>query len=145
MKALYRTIIALHILIGVGGLAGGFAAVSNPSSPMGMGVDALRKGPFTSFLVPGLFLMLVIGLGNLGAALAARRKAPLHGVYTGCMGAIMIAWIVVQCVILEAVVALHVIFLCLGAVQGILALALLYRRNEFPMSLVRYWFGSDPD
>jgi hypothetical protein len=145
MKKLYRAIVALHILIGIGALAGGLGAVMNPGAPMGMSVEALKKGPFTSFLVPGLFLMIVLGLGNIGAAIAAARKAPLHGIYSGAMGAIMLAWIVIQCVILEAVVALHIIFFCLGAVQGILACVLLYRRNEWPMSVIRYWFGNDPE
>jgi hypothetical protein len=143
MKRLYVVIIALHIFTGLGATAGGLAAVLNPRSPMGMSVEALRSGPFKDFLVPGLFLFLVLGLGNLLAAWAVARMAPLHGVYSGGLGAIMVGWIIVQCFMLQAVVALHVIFFLVGALQGILAAVLLYRRNEFPLSVVRYWLGSD--
>lgn len=143
MKALYRSMTALHVLVGIGASAGGLGAVLNPLAPMGMSTDALRNGPFKDFLIPGLFLMCVLGLGNLAAAVAVARKARLHGIFSGALGALMVAWIVIQCLILEAVVGLHVIFFCLGAIQGILAIVLLYRRNEFPLSVVRYWFGTD--
>jgi hypothetical protein len=143
MKALYRGIAALHVLVGLGGLAGGLGAVMNPASPMGMSTEALKNGPFKDFLIPGLFLMCVIGLGNIAAGIGVARRAPLHGIASGCLGAIMVGWIVIQCLILEAVVALHVIFFCIGAVQGLLALVLLYKENAFPMSVVRYWFGSE--
>jgi hypothetical protein len=143
VKALYRSMTALHVLVGIGACAGGLGAVMNPLSPMGMSTDALRNGPFKDFLIPGLFLMCVLGLGNLGAAFAVARKAPFHGILSGALGALMVAWIVIQCLILEAVVGLHVIFFCLGAIQGILAIVLLYRRNEFPLRFFRYWFGTD--
>jgi hypothetical protein len=144
MKPFYRLIVALHALVGIGALAGGLGAVMNPAAPMGMSAaQALKNGPFRDFLIPGLFLICVLGLGNLGAAYASAKRLRLHGIYSLCMGAIMVAWIVIQCLILDAVVALHVIFFCIGAVQGILAVALLYRRNEFPMSVIRYWFGTE--
>jgi lysylphosphatidylglycerol synthetase-like protein (DUF2156 family) len=143
MKALYRWMIALHILIGAGASAGGLGAVMSPTSPMGMSTDALENGPFKDFLVPGLFLLCVLGLGNLAAALGMAKKASLHGIASGFMGATMLAWIVIQCIIIESVVLLHAIFFFLGALQGILAIVLLYRRNEFPLSIVRYWLGTE--
>ena len=143
MKALYRWMIALHILIGIGAAAGGLGAVMNPTSPMGMSTDALKSGPFKDFLVPGLFLLCVLGLGNWAAAVGLARKAPLHGIASGFIGAVMVAWIVIQCIIIQAVVPLHAIFFFLGALQGILAIVLLYCRNEFPLSVVRYWFGPE--
>jgi hypothetical protein len=143
MRGLYRTMTGLHILVGIGASAGGLCAVLDPASPMGMSTEALRGGPFKDFLIPGLFLMCVLGLGNLATSVAVARKAPFHGICSGALGAVMVAWIAIQCVILQAVVSLHVIFFCIGAIQGILAIVLLYRRNEFPLSIVRYWFGTD--
>jgi len=139
IKALRRATDALHLFMGLGGLAGGLAAVSNPTAPMGMSTAALRNGPFTDFLIPGLFLMGVIGLGNLAAGFISIRKMKYSGIVSGGLGVILMAWIVIQCWILQAVVALHVIFFCIGAVQGLLAFALLYEEELFPASILKRW------
>jgi hypothetical protein len=138
-KALRGSLDALHMLVGLGGLAGGLAAVSNPAAPMGMSAEALRNGPFTDFLIPGLFLMGVIGLGNLAGGFVSIRKMKYSGIVSGGLGAVLMAWIVIQCWILQAVVALHVIFFCIGAVQGLLAFALLYEEELFPASILKKW------
>jgi len=60
---------------GPGALAGGAAAIIDPYNPFGVNADALlRHSPFTDFLIPGLLLFGVIGLGNLFAALAFFRN-----------------------------------------------------------------------
>jgi hypothetical protein len=138
-RALRISIDILHILVGLGGLAGGLAAVSNPLVPMGMSTDALRNGPFRDFLIPGLFLMGVIGLGNLAGGFVSIRKMKYSGIVSGGLGAVLMAWILIQCWILQAVVALHVIFFCIGAAQGLLAFALLYEEDLFPANILKRW------
>lgn len=142
MKAIYRLQFLIHLVVGLGALAGGYGAVSNPSAPMGMPAEALEKGPFTSFLIPGLFLVIVLGLGNLASAFLAARKSRLSGYSSGAMGAVLVAWIVVQCWILQSIVALHAIFFAVGAVQGLLALALLWLRGDWPLGLLKERFAA---
>lgn len=137
MKALRASLVGLHLFVGLGALAGGLGAVMSPASPMGMSTEALKLGPFKDFLIPGLFLMAVIGLGNLGAGLAAARKWRYSGLSSGAMGCVLMAWILVQCWILQAIVALHLIFFAIGAVQGLLAFALLYREDRFPANILK--------
>ena len=52
------------------------------------------------------------------------------------LGALAV-WIIVQCWILQSIVALHVIFFAVGAVQGLLALALLWLRGDWPLGLLK--------
>ena len=137
MKAIYRLQFFIHLVVGLGALAGGYGAVANPYTPMGIPAEALEKGPFTSFLVPGLFLLVVLGLGNFVSAFLAAKKSRLSGYASGAMGAALAAWIVVQCWILQSIVALHVIFFAVGAVQGLLALALLWLRGDWPLGLIK--------
>ena len=127
-----KTSIGLHYLIGIGGLAGGYGAVSNPNAPMGASTELLKNGPFDNFLIPGLFLMLVIGLGNLIIGTFALKKHILWPYLSGAMGGILVAWIVIQCYILYAVEALHVIFFLFGAILGLNAIAMLYFNRQFP-------------
>ena len=141
MKAVRRILAVLHIFVGIGAMGGGLGAILNPSAPMGMPASVLRNGPFTDFLIPGIFLFVVIGLGNIGGALFLLRKSRFQGYVSGALGAVLVAWIVIQCLILWSVVALHVIFFALGALEGCLALALLWQENLFPMNVARAVLG----
>jgi hypothetical protein len=141
-KALRASIIGLHVFVGLGAVAGGLCAVLSPASPMGISPAALRNGPFRDFLVPGLFLLCVNGLGNLGAGLIALKKMKYSGLVSGAMGAILMAWIAIQCWILQDIGPLHVIYFCIGAAQGLLAFALLYEEDLFPASLLKKWVGA---
>ncbi len=147
MKAIRVSLIALHLFVGVGALFGGAAAMFNPTAPMpGITTEALRNGPFTDFLLPGLFLFLVLGLGNVAAGVLAlvRRQHPWQGYVTGVLGAAMVCWIVVQCLVLWYVGGLHILYFLLGAAQGLLALALLWGENRFPMDIARRVLGRGP-
>lgn len=137
MKTIYRLQILIHLVVGIGALAGGYGAVADPYSPMGIPVEMLEKGPFKSFLVPGLFLLVVIGFGNLASAFLAARRSRLSGYASGAMGAVLACWIIVQCWILQAIAGLHVIFFAVGAVQGLLALALLWLRGDWPLGRLK--------
>ncbi|PKL24134.1 MAG: hypothetical protein CVV47_10240 [Spirochaetae bacterium HGW-Spirochaetae-3] len=132
MRIIRRFLVALHLLVGVGAMAGGLAAILDPTSPLGMPADALVNAPFDTYLIPGLLLFGLIGLGNITVAALTPLKRRWLGYASGAMGCVLMGWILVQCVMLEAVVALHVIFFCLGAVQGCLALALLAFEGLWP-------------
>ena len=127
--------IALHIFIGIGALAGGFSAVSNPESPMGISPDMLKNGPFDNFLIPGLFLMIVLGCGNLIAAGLIIKQHKWWPYVSGGMGDILVLWIVIQCLILFTIAGLHIIFFILGAIQSLLAIGVIYQKKLFPVNL----------
>ena len=109
---------------------------------MGISPEVLKNGPFRDFLVPGLFLMCVNGLGNLAAGLVAIKRMKCSGLVSGSMGAILMAWIAIQCWILQDIGPLHVIYFCIGAAQGLLAFALLYEEDLFPASILKKWVGA---
>jgi hypothetical protein len=135
------TAAALHFLVGLGGIAGGLGALSNPNAPMGISTDILKNGPFRSFLIPGLFLLIVLGAGNLAAGALALLKAKGRECLTACMGGVLVAWIVIQCLILWTVNGLHAAFFAVGAVQGCLGLALIVKNDAFPLPLFRRILG----
>jgi hypothetical protein len=128
---------ALHFLVGAGGVAGGLGALSNPEAPMGISTDILKYGPFRTFLIPGLFLLIALGFGNLAAGALALTKAKGRECLTACMGGVLVAWIVIQCLILWTVNGLHAAFFTVGAVQGCIGLALIVRNDAFPLPLAR--------
>lgn len=140
MKLVRRLLIILHLFVGIGAMCGGFAAIASPKSPMGMSVDALKNSPFSDFLIPGIILFLVIGVGNVLCALLFRFKLRYQGYLSSVFGWALVIWIVVQCIMLQAVAALHIIFFLIGLVQAVLAATVLFEQRLFPANLVMDYY-----
>jgi len=63
---------------------------------MGVSVDLLANSPLKSFLLPGLFLLLVNGLANLYGAYLSFARHRCAG-YTGLIpGVLLSLWIIIQ-------------------------------------------------
>jgi hypothetical protein len=96
-RRIAKAAIALEVLLSVGALGGGAALVLGPQGQIiPLPLSALRGSPFDSYLVPGLILFGVLGLGPLvAAALAWRghRLAPLAAFGTGLA---LLTWLAVE-------------------------------------------------
>lgn len=135
MKKIYIIQSIILCFVGVGALFGGILAITDPYGvSFGMGTEVLRKGPFTSFLIPGLFLFIVIGLGHLASFVFVKRRMKLHPYISGGAGCILMAWIVIQCYMLQAINILHVIFFLIGLAEGAISLYMLIKLKLFPFS-----------
>lgn len=136
MKIIYALSLFLHGFVGIGAVAGGLAAITNPQSPLELPLDLLKNSPFSSYLIPGIILFSIIGLGNLVSAVSTYFKWK-HQEYISCIfsGALVI-WIIVQCVMLSTVAFLHVLFFIIGLIQSGLAITVLFRHNLFPTNIV---------
>ena len=73
-------VVALVVVLlvqGVGGLAGGLALAASPKGGIiKLPVSDLAGSPFHDYLLPGLILALVLGLGPLVAAWVLVRRPP---------------------------------------------------------------------
>jgi hypothetical protein len=125
MNKIYNSLLALHIFVGLGAVWGGLAGVINPWKPLGMPVEALQYSPFSNFMIPAIILLVVIGLGNILGAYMFRFKSRFQGYISGVCGLALIIFIVVQCIMLHAVVFLHVLFFTIGLIQFALAIIIL--------------------
>lgn len=133
-----KMIIGLHWLVGVGAAAGASGVLIDPSGKtMGVPLEILQYSPFADFLIPGLFLFIVLGIGNIVAAVLT-MKSVKYITYVNCiLAGILVLWIIIQCIMLRDIVALHVIFFLIGVLQGILGLLELYSKNLFPMNIIQ--------
>lgn len=129
MRLIYLLLIALHLFVGIGALFGGLAAILDPQEPLGMPADILVNSPFTNFLIPGIILFTVIGLGNIISALTLRFDSKYQGYISFVFGLALVIFIVVQCIMLNSVVHLHVIFFMIGIVKTILSLIILKKMS----------------
>ncbi|OHD27568.1 MAG: hypothetical protein A2Y38_23035 [Spirochaetes bacterium GWB1_59_5] len=132
MRIIRVFLAVLHIFVGIGAVAGGLAAILNPVAPMGLAAKSIPGFPFDSFLIPGIILFGIVGLGNLAATVPVLLKRRWLGYSSGVLGCALMGWIVIQCVMLGSVVALHLIFFALGAAIACLALAALTVEGLWP-------------
>jgi hypothetical protein len=79
MKIVYRVLLVLHAFVGLGAMGGGMMAILNPQGPGGMPTDALKNSLFNNYLIPGIILFSVIGIGNIISALVIYLKSKFHG------------------------------------------------------------------
>ena len=120
---------AIQAFIGLGALGGGFMLVRDPSgSTLELPMSLLEGSPFPDFLIPGMFLLAVNGVGSMiGAGLSFTRRRYAQEIAI-VLGAILIAWIVIQVVIISSFHWLHVLYFILGVVE--LGIGLYIRRRR---------------
>ena len=121
---------ALEILLGGGALAGGAALMLGPRGEiLPLSVSALEGSPFDTYVVPGLILFVVLGLGPLLAARLAWRRHPLAPLAACAVGVALLVWLAVEIAIIGFSVTppLQPFYLLLGVVITVVGLA--WRRS----------------
>jgi hypothetical protein len=136
MKILYRVLFGLHLFVGLGAIGGGLMAILNPEGPGGMPIDALKNSPFNDFLIPGIILFTVIGLGNIFSAIGILMKSRFQGYISSVFSWALVIWIIVQCIMLNTIVHLHVIFFIIGLIEAVLSMIILFKNGLFPTSII---------
>lgn len=136
MKLVYRFLFSLHVFVGIGALLGGTSALLNPLNPLGASVDSLKNSPFSNYLIPGIILFSILGLGNILSALTLHFKSKFQGYISSIFSWALVIWIVVQCIMLNDVVFLHALFFIIGLVQAGLSIILLFQQRLFPTNII---------
>lgn len=136
MKIVYRLLFALHVFVGLGAMGGGMMAILNPQGPGGMPINVLKNSPFSNFLIPGIILFTVIGLGNIFSAIMFLFKSRFQGYISSVFSWALVIWIIVQCIMLNIVIYLHVIFFIIGLVEATLSMIILFKYRLFPSNLI---------
>lgn len=82
----------LQAFIGLWAVAGGVGLVLDPSgASVGIPLEYLRNSPFQSYLVPGIVLFTVNGLGSLAGAAVSFAKRRWAGETALALGAFLVA------------------------------------------------------
>ena len=106
---------ALCLVVGISAVFGGLGLVLRPDgSLLHMPLAVLEHSMFESFLVPGLLLLVVVGLGHLFAAWLVIRHSEHADITALGNGAVLITWIVAEMVLLQTMNALQIGTLAVG-------------------------------
>ena len=134
---LLRVLILLICFQAVSGLAGGFGLTFSPSGEsIGMPLSMLDTTPFSNFLIPGLFLLIILGILPLLLGYAMIKEPNWNWLnklnvydnfhylwaYSLYLGLILILWIIIEVYWIGGGNELQFIYGILGTLIVIIAL-----------------------
>jgi len=122
-RTIVAALAALALFGALSALAG--AVVALAANGAGVPLEYLSHSPFSSFVVPGLVLGVVVGGTQLSAAIAllARRRRAL--LLSAVAGFGMLIWIFVELAIIRHYSWLQAVYFSLGGLELVLVLGLL--------------------
>ena len=123
--------VALEVFTAIGAIPVGLMFLADPTGqlvqvPRGW----IEATVFGSYLVPGLYLLLVNGVGMLALAFLSVRRYWFAPWLTGTLGVGLIVWILVEILVLPATMFLTWVFLATGLALGVIALFWLRRTGQ---------------
>jgi len=111
-------LIGVELFVGANAVYGGIGLMVNG---MGMPMDWLVGTPFESWLLPGVFLLLIIAVPMVAAAVAELVRSPWAYLVSLAAGLLQIGWIVGQVGILQRYFFLQPLLLAAGIAVAALA------------------------
>src|SRR4030042_7191673 len=126
MKKFYYILGSLQVFTAIGAIPAGYGLLMDTTGQgVGMSTKLLENSPLNSFLLPGLFLLLVNGLAHLvGAYLSFTRHR--YAGYTGLiLGVLLSLWIIIQVAWISLSSVLQPLFLLIGLINTYLGWRIL--------------------
>ena len=124
----------LQSLIGVGAVICGTLLIIGPDGRyLQMPIDMLSKSPFRNFLIPGLILFLVNGVGNVVSAILCFKMHRIAGFGGMFFGFGLIIWLFVQINMIGGGSWLQYLYFVLGILELLLGIVMReFERKQQP-------------
>lgn len=123
-------LIIVEFFNGLSGLAGGFGLISDPTAAsLGMELSWLEGTPFRNFLIPGIILFLINGIGNTAAAILSIRKTRCFEITGIVLGVVMMIWIISQVAFIGYKNFLQPLYFSTGLIQTLLG-TIIFKLNR---------------
>lgn len=127
------TTIALGILllfVGIGGLIGGVPLVLDPSGrSMGLDLQVLAESPFSTYLVPGLVVLIINGLVPCVLGIVAMRQHRRSGEIGIAFGVWLVGYMIMQVWWIGLIAGIQYLFFIIGFIVLILG-AIIRKTNR---------------
>ena len=116
----------IQIIIAAGAIPGGITFLIDPSGARsGTSSSLLINSPFVDFFFPGLFLLVIIGGGNLVSSIVTFLKIEVSGFLGIILGIILMLWIVLQVYWIGYGSLLQPFFFLIGSMETLIGYRLL--------------------
>ncbi|HSN60645.1 MAG TPA: hypothetical protein VLR49_06910 [Ferruginibacter sp.] len=115
-------LLILTCFIALSSIISGLMMISNPAGDLyNLPLSLLDGTPFTDYLVPGILLTLIVGIVNLHAVFYIVEQHPYRYNWAMAGGFIIIAWIIVQIILISMLQWLHFIYFFVGVLIILIA------------------------
>lgn len=131
LQSVARRILIIALWFGAISALGG-AALAIVANGAGVPLSYLDGTPFTSFLIPGLILGIVIGGTQAVAAVSVQRDQRASAILASIAGFGMMIWVFFELAIISEYSWLQTFYFGLGIAQLALVLVLLNVFNPVP-------------
>ncbi|MEJ2114441.1 MAG: hypothetical protein P8X62_12445 [Flavobacteriaceae bacterium] len=121
----------LQALIGLTAIAGGFRLISNPNGIPDFPIEWLSNSPFNNYFIPGLVLLIVIGLGNVLAGTVTFLRKRYSGSIAIVLGIFLILYMATEVWFVGLRNFLQPLYFILGVIVLILGLKLFKSATIF--------------
>lgn len=119
MKKYFFILGALQLFTAIGAIPVGIMMLRDTTgAAMGMSTDLLADSPLDSFLLPGLFLLVVNGFANLAAAFLSFFRSRFASHAGMLLGVVLVLWIVIQVLWISLSSVLQPLFFIIGMVNA---------------------------
>ena len=127
--------IPLELITALGALPVGWSLITDPSGAgIGLPSDWIAGSMFGTYLVPGIYLLVMNGAGMLVAAGLTLWRHWFAPWWTGTLAVGLIVWILVQFMLMPETSWLQWFFLASGVALGFISLFWLRRTGQLKLS-----------
>ena len=120
----------LQISIAIGAIPAGIGYLMDTSgAKLGVTPELLKNSPLDSFLLPGLFLLLVNGLATAAGGVLSFLRHRYAGLTALILGNILILWIIIQVAWIGMISFMQPMFFVIGVIEALLGFHLMGSRQ----------------
>lgn len=128
-KLLHFPLSIIQLFVAVGALPAGLLFIIDPTGGVvTMPLTLLADSPFSNFLIPGVLLFLLLGVGNAIGTVGAFKRRRWAGWLAILLGGALIVWIIAQVYWLGFISFLQPLMLSAGTFELLLGVAFI-RQN----------------
>ena len=132
-------LLACLVFLGGGAIYGGVSFILDPTGgTLGIPLEWIRDSPFGNFLVPGIFLLVVLGVGSVVAAYGIARRRVWAWPVGISLGTTTVLWIGIQYAVIQHYFILQPIIAGVGtAIVALLLIPSMRRYYRATATLAR--------
>lgn len=131
MKKLYYILGIFQAVTATGAIPAGIGYLTDTSGQgMGTSTELLANSPLKSFLLPGLFLLLVNGLAHVAGSILSFSRHRYAGYAGLILGILLTLWIIIQVVWISLTSFLQPVFLLIGLINTFISLKIIKQEKK---------------
>ncbi len=122
VKILFVTQGILQLFVSLGALVAGAMFILEPSGRLLQAPpEMLKSTPFSNYLLPGIILFCINGLGQACAGILTLRRDARAGIIGGVFGLGLVIWLFVQVSLIGGGYLIQNVFFAIGIAETTLA------------------------